>query len=357
MLIYLRMDSNESFLKMKLHNVQYMRAIAALLIVYVHARHQVGSYAGYLEDFGNIGVDLFFVISGFIMVWIAKDSDTPFSFISKRIERIAPLYWSATLLIASIVFLFPELFKTAAFSIGHLVKSLLFIPHYSPGQIDKVGPLLHPGWTLNYEMYFYSVFALSLFTPKRFRLATIFGTIFILFCVSKFWSFQELAILTFWGNSIVFEFVVGALFGTLYKSGTRLNKTASILFMLGSALSYFALSGLPRGISNGVPAMLFFVGFLNLKLPSAGWANKLGDSSYSLYLSHLFVMGGCRTLLPTYLGDGRFAAISFVFISASLSILVGLFVYSYVETGLLKWRPKIFMLKSSIPKKIAPTAG
>ncbi len=342
---------------MRLHNIQYMRALAALLIVYVHARHQVAGYADYLVDFGSIGVDLFFVISGFIMVWIARDSDTPLSFISKRVQRIAPLYWSATLLMASIVFLFPALFKTAVFSIEHLVKSLLFIPHYSPGLIEKIGPLLHPGWTLNYEMYFYSVFALSLFAPKRFRLVTILGVILALFCVSVFWNSQNFAIFDFWGNSIVFEFVAGALIGTLYRSGVRLNKITSILFLLGSALSYFTLIGLPRGLSNGVPALLFFVGFLNLNLPFVRWANKLGDSSYSLYLSHLFVMGGCRALLPTYLGDGLFAAISFVLLSACLSILVGLFVYSYIETGLLKWRPKRTMTKSSIPKKIAPTTG
>ncbi len=357
MLISHETGSIESSTRMKLHNVQYLRALAALLIVYVHARHQVGDYAAYFPDFGNIGVDLFFVISGFIMVWIASDLDTPFSFISKRIQRIAPLYWSATLLMASLVFLFPELFKTAVFSIGHLIKSLLFIPHYSPGQINKVGPLLHPGWTLNYEMYFYSVFALSLCVPKLYRLVTVFGIILALFCVSVFWKSQNFAILTFLGNSIVFEFVAGMFIGTLYRSGIRLNKTASFLFLLGSAISYVTLIGLPRGLSNGLPALLFFVGFLNLKLPLARWASKLGDSSYSLYLSHLFVMGVCRALLPTYLGDGIFAAIVFVLTTACLSILVGLLVYSYIETGLLKWRPKRPIIKGSIPEKVTPTAG
>jgi len=323
---------------MKLYNIQYMRALAALLVVYVHARHQVSGYSESLVEFGSIGVDLFFVISGFIMVWIAKESDTPISFMKKRILRIAPLYWAATLAMALIVFLFPHLFKTAVFEFGHLIKSLLFIPHYSRGMSDRVGPLLHPGWTLNYEMYFYLVFAISLLLTKTFRLLFIASVTTVCFAVSNSPLLSGHALSDFLSYSIVFEFIAGAIAGTLYKADIRIGRFGTVALFLGSIISFFALAGMPRGLSHGVPALLFFVALVNVRLPKLEWASTLGDASYSLYLSHLFVMGACRKLLPPLLGEGLGPALAFVAISALLSVIVGLLVYKYIETGILKRR-------------------
>lgn len=326
---------------MKLHNIQYMRALAALLVVYVHSQHQVGAYAEHLVVFGDIGVDLFFIISGFIMVWVTKDSDTPISFMKRRITRIVPLYWSATLLMGISVFLFPEMFKTAIFSAEHLVKSLLFIPHLNPGRMDEVWPILVPGWTLNYEMYFYLIFSLALFAPKKVRLYVIVGSISFLYLFATAWHESDEAIVRFLGNSLVFEFAAGAIVATGFRSGLQIGRGGIALLLVGSALSYFLLAGLPRGVSNGLPALLFFVGLLYLRIPQIQLASKLGDASYSIYLSHLFVLGTCREIIPPLLGNGLGAALWFVAISVFLSILIGLLVYSYIEKGLHKRLPQL----------------
>lgn len=118
------------------------------------------------------GVDLFFVISGFLMWGTTWDSPTtPGRFMLQRIHRIVPLHWAITsfyVLLAA-----PHLMQSGAFKPAHGTTSYLFLPWPHPA-IDANQPLVTPGWTLNYGMFFYLVFALGLFLPeRRARLATV----------------------------------------------------------------------------------------------------------------------------------------------------------------------------------------
>ncbi len=112
---------------------------------------------------GFAGVDVFFVISGFIMWSISARESRPAAFMVNRIVRITPLYWLATgvMIFGALAGLFPRVVLTP----DHIVNSLLFIPHVSPSN-HQVWPLLVQGWTLNYEMFFYALFALTLFAPR-----------------------------------------------------------------------------------------------------------------------------------------------------------------------------------------------
>jgi hypothetical protein len=147
-----------------LQSIRTLRGLAALLVVGFHAAEK----AGLSFKVGAIGVDLFFVISGFI-IWVvtAQRPATPGTFLLNRAIRVVPLYWTITLLVAGLALLVPSLLASRVLDPARLLASLLFIPH-----LDAAGmpwPLLAPGWTLNHEAFFYLVFAAGLLLPRPAR--------------------------------------------------------------------------------------------------------------------------------------------------------------------------------------------
>ncbi len=120
----------------------------------------------------------FFVISGFIMlVTTTKNPLGAKKFLELRIVRVVPLYWLMTLLMVGCAALIPYEFKTMQLSVPAVVKSLLFIPYNSLSFPGHPWPLLVPGWSLNYEMFFYLLFAATLLIPLRWRVASLLATL------------------------------------------------------------------------------------------------------------------------------------------------------------------------------------
>src|SRR6266567_3039596 len=154
-------------------SIQYLRAVAATMVVYHHARDRLPGFSeAFPSPIGQAGVDLFFVISGFIMVvttWSKPVS--PGVFMLRRVIRIAPTYWIYTTLLAFFILVFPSVLKLEV-TPAHYLYSLLFIPHVSPLD-NSVSPLLQLGWTLNYEMFFYCVFAVTLITSAAYRVVVV----------------------------------------------------------------------------------------------------------------------------------------------------------------------------------------
>ena len=321
---------------MRLHALQYLRAAAALAVVYSHAVIQVDAYEHFLPYAGGFGVDVFFVISGFIMVWIAKPEDTPWRFIVNRVRRVVPLYWFFTLLMALILVALPTVFKRSAFEWDTLLMSLAFVPHESVAHPGWLWPILAPGWSLNYEMYFYLLFALSLLLPPARRVA---GTIVALGAVALFvellgrhwWDAAR-----FYSADMVFEFALGMLLAVAWKRGLRVPpRVALLLIALGTALLLAHLP-LPRLLAFGVPSLLVVAGCLWVRAPERRWGVLLGDASYALYLSHLFTLGVLRVVLPPLLGDGALAAWSFVAISIVVCTLGSVVVHLVIDNWLLR---------------------
>lgn len=158
----------------KIGNIQALRGIAVLLVVFAH----VGSYEkrffdghAYLQLFtsiGTAGVDLFFVISGFVMMAICQGrfqkKNGASSFLLRRVVRIYPLYWVFTLLYLPIFLLHPEMMNRQEGAEGiSLLRSFLLLPSLQ-------APLVGQAWTLVHEMYFYLVFSLALLFPERHKL-------------------------------------------------------------------------------------------------------------------------------------------------------------------------------------------
>ena len=119
-----------------IESVQWLRLLAATLVVFYHAEVQLFHLdEDHVSDFGlgASGVDLFFVISGFIMVLISRNRPTSFSsFIRRRLMRIVPLYWSLTLAVFLLVLLTPSLLRSASLDPLHVLSSFLFLPYPHP---------------------------------------------------------------------------------------------------------------------------------------------------------------------------------------------------------------------------------
>jgi len=320
---------------MKLHALQYMRAIASLAVVYSHAVLQVPAYQAQLHDAGSFGVDIFFVISGFIMVYIARPNDTPVRFMSNRIRRVVPLYWFFTLLMAAILLVAPTLFKTSAFDIPIIIKSLLFIPHYSQSDPTMVWPLVAPGWSLVFEMYFYLLFAASLWLPRHLRLLGISLCIVSVFMLARLLPVQG-AVVEFFRDTIVFEFVFGMVLAALFLRGLRLPSTIAWCLLIAGFALLFWDPDIDRLYKYGLPALMIVTGTVYCRIPNWSFFVLLGDSSYALYLVHIFTLGVCRKVLPPLLGDSFSAAILFVILSLILCTVCGLVTHFAIDNWLLR---------------------
>ncbi len=153
----------------RLSSLELLRFVAALLVVLFHLP-SIG--------IGEFGVDIFFVISGYVMM--LSTATGSHQFLLKRLIRIVPLYWAATLAVFLIALLIPSLLNNTSANLVHLIKSLLFVPFDKNGTGHQ--PLLTIGWTLNFEMYFYLLFAVGCALSHRYR-AVITASLLVGFIV------------------------------------------------------------------------------------------------------------------------------------------------------------------------------
>jgi exopolysaccharide production protein ExoZ len=270
----------------KLYGIQYLRALAALAVVVFHAAERTGGHF----TIGAAGVDVFFVISGFIM-WIISQRrpTTPARFLRDRLERIGPVYWMATgvMVFGALAGLFPNMKLT----LGHVLGSVFFIPHRSPSN-GEIWPVLVQGWTLNYEMFFYAVFAASLLLPSRMRLATL-ATIFVCLVAVGLIRSGGGPIFATYTDPMILEFLAGALIGKLWLDG-RIPSPAIGAALIAAALLGFAFVGVTYigfgPLTFGPLAAALVIGVLALEKSGAVRLVRpvvyLGDSSYSIYLWH-----------------------------------------------------------------------
>lgn len=286
--------------------VQILRFIAAMLVVVMHTTqaisiHITGQGPGHYWHAGSAGVDIFFVISGFVMAMSTRN--TPFDsagrlaaawvFMKRRLLRIAPLYWFYTLLKAALLLALPTLASRSSVEPGHLAASLLFIPATSPWGF--IQPTLPVGWTLNFEMLFYAVFALAmaLGAPRIRFCLLVFLAIFLA------GSYLPGSVpLAFYANSIVFEFILGVCIAYLLLHGRTVAPALGPFAMVAGAVLMFGVGGqdsTDRLLTWGGGAALVVLGAVWLepwtaRSRMASPLSFLGDASYSIYLSHTFVV-------------------------------------------------------------------
>jgi exopolysaccharide production protein ExoZ len=306
-------------------NIQALRALAALLVVTAHTATLLPNT--WWADWGGSGVDLFFVISGYLMVHTTRRGRTPGEFAIGRITRIVPLYWSVTLFtfVASLVA--PHLFASTRPDPIELFKSLLFIP-FVKGSGD-VRPLVFVGWTLNYEMFFYALFALGLFMGRVGGIVVLA----VLAALVAAGSAGHGPIWSFYTDPILLEFGAGMIVALAPPLKSR---WLSWLFIVGGLLSIPVLDAVlhdaPRGYRLLLPCAAALTGVIGLELQGAvlRWrpVQVLGDASYAIYLTHPYVSLGLSKLLAR---TAPWLDPAGVLVALGVSALVGVVVFRWVE--------------------------
>ena len=301
----------------KIEIVEVFRFLAALSIVFVHIP---------IVAVGNFGVDIFFVISGFVMMVATHKNYS--SFFTKRLIRILPTYYLFTVGVFLISFLAPSLLNYTTANWLHLIKSLLFVP------FDKNGaghyPILFLGWTLNYEMYFYALFAIALKISHKYR-ASI--TTFFIFIVWLSLNNIKSYPLSIYGSAIVFEFVLGMLIYSLLFEKKFLQIVIMILTLI--ICMYFLKDYMFRDrlFKYGFPSFLIiliavkFAG--SVKMPNL--LLQLGGASYMLYLTHPYLIQLFVRFTNWFYGNAFEQFLALV-LSLFVTIFSSLVFYKYLET-------------------------
>lgn len=335
--------------------IHYLRGVAALLVVFHHSILQIPTFRQSYEwiEFGQGGVDIFFVISGFVIYLASiKEQIAPVEFIKRRIIRVVPLYWAATLALVLAVAVVPHVFATTILSPSSVLQSLFFVPAYSAAFPDQIWPVLVPGWSLNYEMFFYAVFALGLLVDRAHLLRFLVGTLGA-FTLLGLLLEPHLAPLKTYTDMRLLEFLAGVVLARLYMSaGFDKRSWLAILLPVGVGLLLISpvvsLPRLERIEPWAGPAIMIVAGILALEarrpLSNSAWLVRLGDASYSLYLSHLFTLGVLRIIwskagIPV---DGLAWAI--LWFATALCVCVGasIVVHQRLEKPLLAGARRIF---------------
>ena len=295
----------------RLSSIQILRAAAALSVALFHACQW--SQADFAV--GAAGVDLFFVISGFVL-WAACETRpvTPAAFLAARAERILPLYWVVTLAAAATAVWRPHALPIVHPEARHLVLSLLLLPHNDPA--GGPFPLLPTGWTLTYEAFFYGVMALALAAPKDRRWPILSGVLIAAALV----GFGYHAWYALLANPLLLEFLAGGALARLWLKGgfKRLPAGSGWGLIAGGVLILLAqqVGGLRddflRPFVWGPPAVMIVAGALKLEAdgrvgtgPIARILARQGDASYSLYLIQAPAVAVLAWLTPGWPGLAR----------------------------------------------------
>lgn len=326
----------------KYHGIQILRFIAASLVVAEHLISNViaqwANVAHYvIPPLGKIGVVVFFGISGFIMVTTQYEGFGSFAktvdFFWRRILRILPIYAIATTL--------QFINKRNAggdYTVVNYIKSLLFVPYLAEGGLYR--PILGQGWTLNMEMFFYLVFALSLALP-RMRGLSISVLVFVIFAVGQEVAGDMNAVLAFYANHILLYFVCGMLVGLLcrhkdWSTGSLALPLAAWAVLLPASVwvNLYAASAtmLVFNLAMVICCVLSAASY-QVEKPGKGalWFERLGDASYSTYLFHGFMLGAIK-FLSNRVGEGEpVKMVLLALFAVVLGNLLGLLAFNFLE--------------------------
>lgn len=345
-------------MKERLENIQALRGVAALMVLFAHVKEAEGDYGGagaLLPHFlymGVVGVDLFFLISGFVMTHVAlsgaRGASAAQRFAYNRAARIYPVYWAATLLLM-ILYAGKFYFFGEETPFPNPVATFLLTP-------SDYYPLVPVGWTLVHEMYFYLVFALFVFWSAA-RLPAFLGVWgAIIFGALALGAFDANAWTKIAFNPLTFEFMAGAIVAITVRRGmTQFAMPALVAGALIFAVQtlFFADALYPnvtgqfalRAACFAPPFALILYGAASLERTKTAIAPKLlratGDASYSLYLIHVPAFLVVGKLISISVPDGPFDNPLLLAAFLVSALAAGFALHAFVERPLLKATKKL----------------
>jgi exopolysaccharide production protein ExoZ len=315
-------------------SVQALRALAAWTVVGHHFMQiffgfKADSALGHLfVDKGAAGVDVFFVISGLVIFLSTENKQLPpWRFLLYRLLRIVPAYWFYTLLMALLVVFARPVLPDQSVDAAHVLMSLLFIPSENPGGYG-VYPTLNVGWTLNYEMLFYVLFAWALLFRRQWRVLVVGA---LLFAVCQAWtSFGWIS--EFYRSDIVYEFLLGIGIGMLYRKGwIRPGLWLPLLGIAGALLAIYHWPATPRALTWGLPSAVLVVACISMEryFERSRLLKVMGDCSYSVYLMHVLVLSAGGFVAQRY-GVNAYVMLGVCVVLIALGSLAS---YHWLEKG------------------------
>jgi exopolysaccharide production protein ExoZ len=325
----------------KRQTVQILRAGAAMGVVTFHLLQVSASRFGTRASFGlgGWGVDVFFVISGFVIAASGLRVGSPTRFLRQRFARIVPLYWLLTFAVFVVAVVAPSTLRSTVADPVYLVKSLLFIPYRR--ESGAIEPMLYQGWTLNYEIFFYLVLGLSLASRTLFFLFALFISIVALGIMFA----PQSVVLSFYTSSIILEFAYGSALYLMTAGGRRTWTGQWILLPAGLVTlcaTFYFLPTWPRCITAGIPAAAIVAGAVvipNKDWPLLRWAETLGDASYSIYLVHAFMVIAAFILAHKLFGTAHpnLALLCMTVVAFPTTIMSSLALYRFFEKPMNLW--------------------
>lgn len=307
------------------NNIQALRAFAAINVVLFHIIGTASSYSqgtyfiNFLEGWGANGVDIFFVISGFVMLHTQMGNRrSALDFIKSRLIRIVPTYWIITLFAISLFLIFPSAIRGMIVTPNWAFSSLFF----TSSIFAEKSPIVHVGWTLEWEMLFYVIFAVALLIRSWSMVIISVGAVLL------FVSFIS-------GKLIVLEFLLGLFVAYIFHNRRYSDRFGFAVFAFGLSLLFLSLfpyvreQELDRFLIWGIPSFFIVLGAIYSMQVKGFLLTYLGDASYSIYLIQIITIPAFYKLSSKLLVGFNGDVLAIFCLIAS--VLSGCIFYSFIE--------------------------
>ena len=313
------------------YNIQYLRAIAAISTVAFHVivtSYNYGfDYPNFLNfgQWGKYGVDLFFVISGYIIVYIQDRSNkNVILFLKNRFIRIIPTYYFLTTFYILLLILFPSVVKWSSnFKFDFtILESYLFYSRFFGNS-----PIIYVGWSIEYEIYFYLIFSFSILLRNLMK--EYYLTIILII----------ISYLIFDLDLFILEFCLGMLVFILTKKYSINETISTLLFFTGILIfvtNFEKLNNFDRFFRYGIPSFLIVLGSINLREYKFSFFKLLGDASYCIYLIQTFTISFVFKIISLFSVKGH--ELIYFTLNIIFTVIVGLIFYIIFEKKILNYK-------------------
>lgn len=333
-----------------IYTLQYLRALAAIMVVCSHLHFKsalVGAdvFAGF--RIGAAGVDIFFVISGFVMAMIyMRTPDEPGSagdFWLRRLARIIPMYWLVSSA-ALMLYLVNPSWVNANSGPTSIWRSYTLIPTWHESNVQF---LIGPGWSLSFELFFYLLCTALFFIPLRSVGIKVLAFVLVVLALGTVSGVAPTYLLT---SPLLLEFAFGMVIHAWYlRAHGRLPVGIGMVLLIAGVAGFTALNCqgefvlAQRWWRAGIPAAALVAGVLSLEVWAYSMPSRMGllvgNASYSLYLTHVFVLGAASRVFGALHLRTHGTTVEVVFWTVTLfgAIAVGCVSYLLIEKPMTDW--------------------